>query len=247
MFVIVRAVTYAALFIGLVLVYLPARVLASSGIVRPAVIGLPQIGGMIVGIVGAAIALWCIFTFAVLGKGTPAPFDPPRRLVIRGPYRFVRNPMYIGAGLALAGAALFYQSWPLAGYTGLFLVATHLFVVWYEEPTLLRTFGEEYETYCGRVRRWWPIKHRRKLARSDEFPAVIDEIRDKLRSAGFIGEADRLHTLIHQMAWTTSNELYGELSLALRKIRKERRDLPADIAAEIRRIIRSIDHICRWR
>jgi len=86
-----------------------------------------------------------------------------------------------------------------------------------------------------------------KLASSDEFPAVIDAIRDKLRSHGFIEDADRLHTLVHQMAWTTSNELYGELSLALREMRKERRDLPTDIAAEIRRIIKSIDYICRWR
>ena len=93
----------------------------------------------------------------------------------------------------------------------------------------------------------WPFKNTRKLASSDEFPAVIDVIRDKLKSRGFIGEADRLHTLVHQMAWTTSNEFYGELSLALGKIRKERRDLPTDIAVEIRRIIKSIDHICRWR
>ena len=88
---------------------------------------------------------------------------------------------------------------------------------------------------------------RSKLARSDEFPAVIDAIRNKLRSHGFIEEADRLHTLVHKMAWTTSSELYGELSFALKEIRKERRDLPSDIAAEIRRRIKSIDHICRWR
>jgi protein-S-isoprenylcysteine O-methyltransferase Ste14 len=156
MFVLVRAVTYAALFIGFVLIYLPARVLSRSGIVRPATIGVPQVAGMVLGAAGAAVALWCIFTFATVGRGTPAPFDPPRRLVIRGPYRFVRNPMYIGAGLALASAALFYQSWPLLGYAGLFSLATHLFVVGYEEPTLRRTFGPEYEAYCRQVRRWWP-------------------------------------------------------------------------------------------
>jgi hypothetical protein len=93
----------------------------------------------------------------------------------------------------------------------------------------------------------WPFKNRRKLARPDEFPAVIDAIGDKLRTNGFTGEADRLHNLVHEMVWTTSNELYGELRLALTTIRKERRDLPSDIAAEIRLIIKSIDHICRWR
>ncbi len=100
--------------------------------------------------------MWCILTFALLGRGTPAPFDPPRRLVVRGPYRYVRNPMYLGAGLALAGAALFYETGVLWAYAGGFLVLTHLLVVLYEEPTLRRTFGEDYETYCRQVRRWWP-------------------------------------------------------------------------------------------
>jgi protein-S-isoprenylcysteine O-methyltransferase Ste14 len=156
MSVLVRAVTYAALFIGFVLIYVPARLLSWSGIVRPAAIEVQQVAGMVIGAVGAAVALWCIFTFASIGRGTPAPFDPPRRLVIQGPYRFVRNPMYIGAGLALASAALFYESLPLLGYTGLFFLATHLFVVWYEEPALRRTFGQAYEAYCRQVRRWWP-------------------------------------------------------------------------------------------
>jgi len=156
MFVVVRAITYAALFIGLVLIYVPAQVLSWSGIVRPDTIGVDQVAGMVVGIVGAVVALWCIFTFATVGKGTPAPFDPPRRLVIQGPYRFVRNPMYIGAGLALAGAALFYESLPLLGYTSIFFLATHFFVVSYEEPILRQTFGQEYETYCRQVKRWLP-------------------------------------------------------------------------------------------
>lgn len=156
MFILVRAITYAALFIGLLLIYLPARLLSWSGIARPVAIEMQQVAGMVIGAAGAAVALWCIFTFAIAGRGTPAPFDPPRRLVIEGPYRFVRNPMYIGAGLALAGAALFYESWPLLSYAGLFLLATHLFVVLYEEPALRGTFGQEYGAYCGRVRRWWP-------------------------------------------------------------------------------------------
>ncbi len=156
MFVFARAVTYAALFIGFVLIYLPGRLLSWTGIVRPAAIAAPQVAGMVIGAAGAGVALWCIFTFATIGRGTPAQFDPPRRLVIRGPYRFVRNPMYIGAGLALASAALFYESLPLLGYAGLFFLATHVFVVGYEEPTLRRTFGHDYEAYCRQVRRWWP-------------------------------------------------------------------------------------------
>ena len=156
MFVLVRALTYATLFIGFLLVFLPARVLSWSGIVRPASIGAAQVAGVIVGTTGAALALWCIGTFIVIGRGTPAPFDPPRRLVEAGPYRFVRNPMYIGAGLALAGAALFYESWALVAYCAGFLLVTHLFVVLYEEPILRANFGDAYVEYCGRVRRWWP-------------------------------------------------------------------------------------------
>jgi protein-S-isoprenylcysteine O-methyltransferase Ste14 len=162
MFVLVRAVTYAALFIGLLLVLLPAQLLSPSGLVPPEVIGAAQITGMVIAIGGGALALWCIASFAVVGRGTPAPFDPPRRLVVRGPYAVVRNPMYIGAGLALAGASLFYQSLVLLGYAAAFFLATHLFVVLYEEPTLGRTFGTDYEAYCRQVRRWWPRMSKRR-------------------------------------------------------------------------------------
>src|SRR3989442_5395030 len=160
-FVLVRAITYAALFIGFVLVYLPARFLAWSGIVEPATTGAPQIAGMIMVTIGTALALWCVFTFVFIWKGTPAPFDPPRKLVVRGAYRFVRNPMYIGAGMTLAGAALFYESLSLFIYTGLFFLITHLFVVLYEEPTLRRTFGDDYETYFPRVTRWIPKRSKK--------------------------------------------------------------------------------------
>ncbi len=160
MFVLIRTLTYATLFIGFVLIYLPARLLAGSGIVRPTGLGWPQILGAVICAVGALIALACVCAFAFIGKGTPAPFDPPRRLVIRGPYRFVRNPMYFGAALALAGAALFFQSALLFAFVAGFLLVTHLFVVIYEEPTLRRSFGPEYEMYCERVHRWQPTPSR---------------------------------------------------------------------------------------
>ena len=156
MFVFARAVTYAALFIGLLLVFLPSRILSSTDVPQPSAIGVWQLAGMLLGACGAALALTCILTFVFVGRGTPAPFDPPRRLVVRGPYRLVRNPMYLGAGLALAGAAVFYQSLPLLGYAGVFLLISHLFVVLYEEPALRRAFEGDYEAYCGRVDRWRP-------------------------------------------------------------------------------------------
>jgi protein-S-isoprenylcysteine O-methyltransferase Ste14 len=64
--------------------------------------------------------------------------------------------MYLGAALAMGGAALFYQSAALVAYIAIFLVVTHLFVAAYEEPTLRRTFGPDYERYCRQVGRWWP-------------------------------------------------------------------------------------------
>jgi protein-S-isoprenylcysteine O-methyltransferase Ste14 len=158
MFLVVRTITYASLFVGLVLIYLPGHLLSWFGIVRPSSIKLEQFTGMTIGVIGAGIALWCVLTFTVVGKGTPAPFDPPLRLVMKGPYRFVRNPMYIGAGLVLAGAALFYTSILLLGYAVLFIIVAHIFVVFYEEPTLRRSFGTEYKTYCRNVSRWWPSK-----------------------------------------------------------------------------------------
>ena len=148
--------TYATLFIAFLLVVLPGRVLAWSGIVRPAAIGAVEVAGIVLGIVGSALAVWCILSFVVVGKGTPAPFDPPRRLVVAGPYRYVRNPMYLGAGLALSGAALFYGSLALLGYAVLFLLSLHLFVIWYEEPTLARLFGTDYQAYRNAVHRWLP-------------------------------------------------------------------------------------------
>jgi protein-S-isoprenylcysteine O-methyltransferase Ste14 len=154
--VLFRALIYASLFIGFLFVYLPARLLSWTGIARPEVTMWPQIAGAAICAGGAAIALWCVGAFIFVGKGTPAPFDPPRRLVIRGPYRFVRNPMYIGAALALSGAALFYKSWPLLIYGCALLVVAHCIVLFYEEPTLRKSFGAEYEAYCHSVRRWAP-------------------------------------------------------------------------------------------
>lgn len=160
MYALVRALTYATLIVAVIVLLMPAGSLYWSGITRTGSIGLLQVAGMIVGIAGAALALWCVFIFAWMGKGTPVPFDPPRRLVVRGPYRVVRNPMAIGVGLAVTGAALFYQSAALFVFTALFFLVIHLFVVLYEEPTLRRQFGSQYDTYTRHVRRWWPRRSR---------------------------------------------------------------------------------------
>ena len=167
MFILARAVVYGTFFVGFLLVFLPARVLTWSGITAPAPLGALPIVGIVVAIAGAAVAASCILTFAFVGRGTPAPFDPPRQLVVRGPYRFVRNPMYLGAAAALLGAALYYQSLALAVYAIVFLLAMHAFVMFYGEPALRRRFGAAYEDYCRRIKRWQPtIRPRRDVTES---------------------------------------------------------------------------------
>jgi protein-S-isoprenylcysteine O-methyltransferase Ste14 len=156
MFPLMRGLTYATLFVSFVLVFLPGQVLTWSGVTTPRDIGAVQAIGAAAVVLGLSLALWCVLAFGLVGKGTPAPFDPPRRLVVRGPYRFVRNPMYIGAIVALTGASLFYESFALLGSTALFAATTHLFVMVYEEPTLGRMFGADYAQYRHRVRRWRP-------------------------------------------------------------------------------------------
>jgi protein-S-isoprenylcysteine O-methyltransferase Ste14 len=165
-FVLARALTYAAIFIGFFLVYLPARVLERAGIQVPSTFGALQLAGGTIAALGMALAVSCVLTFAFIGKGTPAPFDPPRTLVIRGPYAWTRNPMYLGAWLVLSGAALYFQSSALTLFAAGFILTTVAFVHVYEEPTLHRQFGLEYDVYCGLVHRWWPRRPSRRSEHS---------------------------------------------------------------------------------
>jgi len=104
--------------------------------------------------VGVAIYLWCAWDFASFGRGTPAPIDAPTRLVVRGLYRYVRNPMYVGVLCAIVGWALYLASGMLCLYAAAVWTAFHLFVVVYEEPHLRSRFGADYERYCAVVNRW---------------------------------------------------------------------------------------------
>jgi protein-S-isoprenylcysteine O-methyltransferase Ste14 len=112
--------------------------------------------GGLLSALGAALVLPSMWNFAVVGRGTPAPIDPPRVLVTRAWYRRVRNPMYIGIATIIIGEGVMFRSWTLLGYAVLFLVFCHLFVVLYEEPALRRKFGASYETYRAAVPRWIP-------------------------------------------------------------------------------------------
>lgn len=106
--------------------------------------------------IGAGIMVWCFRDFTVEGHGTPAPIDPPHELIASGLYRYVRNPMYVAGLIALAGWILWSPSLSMIMTTLVFFTATHLFVRFYEEPTLKRKFGAVYEEYLKSVPRWIP-------------------------------------------------------------------------------------------
>jgi protein-S-isoprenylcysteine O-methyltransferase Ste14 len=109
-------------------------------------------------VLGFAVALRCIWDFGRTGRGTPAPMVPPKRLVVVGFYRYVRNPMYVGFFVGWAGLWVVFgrASLTAIGVVAAGVLATALFVLLYEEPTLRRKFGAEYEEYCRNVRRWLP-------------------------------------------------------------------------------------------
>ena len=107
-------------------------------------------------VIGTTVLIWCFWDFLAKGKGTPAPIDPPRELVVSGLYKYVRNPMYVGVLLVIIGHFLWFGFWNLLIYAVLVFVGFSAFVVFYEEPTLKRNFGAAYEEYLKRVPRWIP-------------------------------------------------------------------------------------------
>ncbi len=123
--------------------------IAARGIEKGAAIAVIAVGVLIY----LHTALW---GFAWTGGGTPAPLAPPKILVVKGLHRVVRNPMYIGVGLVIGGQAWLFHSVHTLIYLACFWLLAHVFVVLYEEPTLRRTFGEEYEHYRSTVPRWIP-------------------------------------------------------------------------------------------
>ena len=126
---------------------------AALGMVLP-----PWVRGLGVGLLGAGalLALTCVGCFVVRGQGTPAPFDAPREFVAVGPYRRVRNPMYLGGLMLLLGLGCYLRSGAIVVFAGAWVLLAHLFVIGYEEPALRRRFGAAYEAYCRNVRRWIP-------------------------------------------------------------------------------------------
>jgi protein-S-isoprenylcysteine O-methyltransferase Ste14 len=110
---------------------------------------------------GAALLVACIVEFARSGRGTLSPVDPPTHLVVRGLYRYVRNPMYLSVTAILLGEVMLTRSGALALYWLIWFVVVNAFVIGYEEPTLRVQFGESYDEYVRTVGRWIPRVARR--------------------------------------------------------------------------------------
>ncbi len=149
-----RSTFFAVVLPGTVLIWVPLWLSTFSG-------GTLDLGpirwvGLAPLIVGTGGLLRCIGDFAWSGRGTLAPVDPPRFVVRSGLYHVVRNPMYISVLCALGGQVLLFRSLRLVAWGTTVAIAFHLFVVLYEEPTLRRQFGTDYETYCREVPRWLP-------------------------------------------------------------------------------------------
>ena len=165
-----RTLAFVIVLPAAVLVYIPNRILAAN-------LGLPSFGlgwfklaGWVPIALGMAVLVWCWVGFAAEGRGTPAPYDPPRQLVTGRLYQWVRNPMYIGLVIVLLGESVAFQSLALLVYAGVVWLGCHLFVVLYEEPALYRRFGATYDAYRRQVPRWLPRLRRSGTGRGDQGP-----------------------------------------------------------------------------
>ena len=152
MALLLKNLTFTLLVLGTVAGYLPLLIAGgrrpASGSLLVLAIALLALGG--------AVYAWCVWDFASFGRGTPAPIDAPRKLVVRGLYRYTRNPMYVGVLTVILGQAALFRSPGLLVYAGGVAACFHLFVTGYEEPHLAGAFGADYEAYRARVPRWLP-------------------------------------------------------------------------------------------
>ena len=152
-----RSVLATLLLPGTVTVLLPYFIVGPAATVMvDAPWGLSRYLGLVLIVAGAAVLLWSIVDFAVLGRGTLAPVDPPTDLVVRGPYRYVRNPMYLGVLTVLLGETVFFRSASLVWYAIIVMAVFLVVILGYEEPALRDRFGESYARYLSSVRRWIP-------------------------------------------------------------------------------------------
>src|SRR5437762_176727 len=151
-----RSIFFTILQPGMVTVLIPYWLISSRNGGAPSRFQLLRYFGLPLIVIGAATLLWCVWDFFSSGRGTISPIDSPKHLVVRGLYRYVRNPMYVAVVTILAGEAIFFMSQAVLIEAAVFFVLANLFILLYEEPTLRRKFGESYENYTQTVGRWIP-------------------------------------------------------------------------------------------
>ena len=151
---IFKALFFTALFPGTVTILVPYLILNSGGEWKFPELTMLKVLFIVLGITGALILFYCIWEFAFYGKGTLATVDPPKILVVRGFYKYTRNPMYTMVICVLISETLFYNSVNILFYAGAVFLVFHLFVIFYEEPHLKKVFGEEYKRYLSEIPRW---------------------------------------------------------------------------------------------
>lgn len=157
-----KTLLFTVIVPGTVAIYIPRWLLATEQAQASFDLGAARYLSLVLMALGAALYAWCAWDFTFTGKGTPAPLDPPKELVVRGLYRYTRNPMYVGVLTVLLGEALWFGSRRLLGYAGVVALFFNLFILLYEEPYLRWRFGDAYRRYCAAVPRWFfPLARRR--------------------------------------------------------------------------------------
>lgn len=156
MLLLLRSIFFTFLLPGTVTVLIPYWIILSNDARTSSDHPVLRYFGLLPIAIGAAGLLWCIWEFFSEGRGTLAPVDPPRHLVVRGLYRYVRNPMYVAVVMILLGEAILFMSARVLVEAVVFMISAYLFVVFYEERILRMQFGESYERYLHQVGRWIP-------------------------------------------------------------------------------------------
>jgi protein-S-isoprenylcysteine O-methyltransferase Ste14 len=159
---LLKSLIIASVFTVLVVFLIPLLLVCAFSAPLSFEVGLPAAIAVALFVLGAGVSLACVKEFVFEGGGTPAPFDPPKVLVVRGFYKYVRNPMYLGLFGVILAEVLFFRSPALFLYWLSLVLFFNAFVIFYEEPKLIRTFGDSYRNYCKHVNRWMPSIHTRK-------------------------------------------------------------------------------------
>ena len=154
--VAIKTLVFTLLIPGVFLVLVPYFLLSWFGDGLTVDIGSFRYLGMLPVLLGVLIYIQCAWSFVSLGKGTPAPVDPPKELVVKGLYKHIRNPMYLGVLSLLIGEVIFFGSLLIFLYAALVFLCFHIFVIFYEEPHLRARFGDSYTRYLDSVPRWIP-------------------------------------------------------------------------------------------